>query len=125
MNKTILGLTFLTLGAIYMFCSSRPFLFPNFWRSYLYIVILGYPLGMTIITLPPLKKTLQLMIGLSVIIFLFVWCMFNLIIINETEQVFYNYCTSKGIGEAFGWLVIIMLTIVLYIKYRNKKKTYA
>jgi len=123
MSKVILAIIFLILGGIYMFCSSRPFLFENFWKSYLYIVILGYSLSMTILSLPPIKQTLKFGIMFNAILFLFMWLMFNLIIINQDSKKFYNFCTSRIIGEFFGWVILIVFAIVLLINNRNKSKT--
>jgi uncharacterized membrane protein len=120
MNKVILAVVFLILGSIYMFCSSRPFLFPNFWKSFLYIVILGYGLGMTILSLPPMKQILPFGIMFSTVIFLFIWLMFNLIIINQDNNKFYEFCTSKIIGEIFGWSILLMFSIVLLVNKRSK-----
>jgi hypothetical protein len=123
-TRTIICIIFLTLTSIYMLCSSRFFLFENFWKSYLYIDILGFGLSMSITSLNDTKKLLSYMIRLSAIFACFLWLMFNLMIINQSNEKFYNFCTSKVIGMAFGGLILVSFPIVLLInKYRNNKIT--
>jgi len=107
---------FVILYVVYIQFANNPFLFKNFWRSYYYTIVCGFPLVLLIYILPSIGSSFSITLILSTIIFLSELIIFNLLLINAEDIVFRNYCTSKAFEIIFLSSLGVLFLVSFIIK---------
>jgi hypothetical protein len=116
MKTEITCLIFGLLYAMYAIFGDKPFLFNNFWKSYIWTITFGFSMTLLLFNLNQATSTFYLCIRWGIIILLALLIVFNLSLINATNETFKKFCTYKWLSLIYAGLVGLVTLVSFIIK---------